>query len=208
MFVLTRGDAIGVCAGLGFKNVAKWNKDRMVKKLEALTTDEAYEDLEIDEDIVEDEEERDRLNNVLEQLREAEGKFEVVNRDSVEVNDSEDEDGSKEGVNGEVDEDASRAEEEVEDKEETVGDEKKEKKARKKSTKAPKEKTPRDKFGNKIGTQAAAINACICDEPKTARQLADETGFSAGRITGHMKWFVEHGFGKMVDKGVVLIGEE
>lgn len=51
-----------------------------------------------------------------------------------------------------------------------------------------------DRFGNRLGTSAAAINAVITKEPQTAEQLAAKAGVSVARIGTHMPCPIKRGF--------------
>jgi hypothetical protein len=60
----------------------------------------------------------------------------------------------------------------------------------KSDAKGKKKESARDRFGNRVGTQAAMINAKIGSTPKKASAIADATGFPVGRIRDHLKWLV------------------
>jgi hypothetical protein len=59
------------------------------------------------------------------------------------------------------------------------------------AAKPSKEEGARDRFGNRVGTQAAVINAALTAKPQTAAQVAETTGLNAGRIASHFKWLLD-----------------
>ena len=61
------------------------------------------------------------------------------------------------------------------------------KEASKTTKKQSKPATQRDAFGNRIGTQAADINAKVTTKPKDVASLAKESGYSAARVRSHMR---------------------
>jgi len=75
MLKVLRDDAVALCEGLGFKTCRKWTKNRMTRKLGELAF---IEEIEVDEDVVEDEDERERLNDILDDIKDAEGEVDVV----------------------------------------------------------------------------------------------------------------------------------
>jgi len=75
MLTVLRDDAVALCQGLGFPNARKWKKDRMTRKLKELVR---TSDLEVDEEIVEDEEEQQKLNGLLEKIQTGNGEIDVV----------------------------------------------------------------------------------------------------------------------------------
>jgi hypothetical protein len=52
-----------------------------------------------------------------------------------------------------------------------------------------------DRFGNLLGSQAAAINATLGNEPRTAEAVSKETGLSVSRVKSHFRWLRDHGYG-------------
>jgi predicted ArsR family transcriptional regulator len=62
----------------------------------------------------------------------------------------------------------------------------------------------RDRFGNRVGTQAAVINAALTSKPQTAAQVAEATGLNAGRIASHFKWLLERGHVVKTDAGYAV----
>jgi hypothetical protein len=73
------------------------------------------------------------------------------------------------------------------DEDEDEEDEKPAKKA------AKKDAAGKDKFGCRLGSQAASINAVIGKKPKTAEEIATESETAAARVRAHMKAFVGKG---------------
>lgn len=62
----------------------------------------------------------------------------------------------------------------------------------------------RDRFGNRVGTQAAVINAALSSKPQTAAAVAEATGLNAGRISAHFKWLKERGHVVQSDAGYAV----
>jgi hypothetical protein len=58
--------------------------------------------------------------------------------------------------------------------------------------------TPRDKYGNREGSQAAAINACLSKKPTTLQAIAETTGYKLQRVKDHFKWLEKHGYAERV----------
>lgn len=75
-------------------------------------------------------------------------------------------------------------------------------KAKKRSKDADKE--GKDKFGSRIGSQAAAINAVVTGKAKTIEVIAEETKLGNARVRSHLKWMEENGFVVNGDKGYSL----
>jgi hypothetical protein len=75
--------------------------------------------------------------------------------------------------------------------------------------KKPAEKAPakkdapaRDRWGNREGTQAATINACIGTKPKSIAALAKETEIRDGRIRDHVRWLLARGHVTTSEAGI------
>ena len=77
MLTICAADAVAIFQGIGFKGADGWNKKKMNKKLQLMATDDDFEDMEVDEDLVEDEDEQERLNSLIVALR-SEKEFELV----------------------------------------------------------------------------------------------------------------------------------
>ena len=50
-----------------------------------------------------------------------------------------------------------------------------------------------DRWGNRLGSQAALINVCIGEAPKTVEQMCKETGLGKSRVAGHMSYLLGRG---------------
>ena len=57
-----------------------------------------------------------------------------------------------------------------------------------------------DRFGTRLGTQAARINATLSYRPREIEFIAQETQLRMARVWGHLKWLAER------DKVVILEG--
>jgi predicted ArsR family transcriptional regulator len=60
----------------------------------------------------------------------------------------------------------------------------------------------RDRFGSRVGSQAAKIKECLSGKPITAQAIAEKTGLNAGRVRDHLaallakKWAKKTGDGE------------
>lgn len=77
----------------------------------------------------------------------------------------------------------------------------------KRPTTNAKPNAPRDQFGNREGSQAAAINAVMTKKSQTAKEIAEASGFEAGRVKGHLAFLVGHGYAEKTEKGYKLTGK-
>lgn len=68
----------------------------------------------------------------------------------------------------------------------------------------PKAKAERDRWGNRVGTQAAQINAVMGSKPKKVKAIAEETQLDAGRVRNHMTYLVERGHLTQTEDGYVV----
>jgi hypothetical protein len=58
-----------------------------------------------------------------------------------------------------------------------------------------------DSFGSRVGSQAAAINAAAVEsKTKTVDDLVKRVKLNKGRVKGHVKWLINHGFAKWENK--------
>ena len=69
-----------------------------------------------------------------------------------------------------------------------------------------KKQPTRDAMGNRLGTQAAAINAVLGSKPKTEAEIVKETELGAARVRAHLRWIVCSGHGEKVGDGYQLKG--
>lgn len=77
----------------------------------------------------------------------------------------------------------------------------------KKSTKqAPvKDTTPEvDKLGTRIGTNCAAINACLTAKPKPLAKLIEESKQKAALVSNHLRTLIGKGLVKRTDAGYAI----
>jgi len=239
---ISKDDAVAVCTALGWATSAKWDKKRMLRKLkEVVELAEENEEL-IGEDVVEDDDERERLNKLVKRMVKAKGDVDVTlttveepdeEEETVEDTETETEDADEEEEEEEEDEPAPKkksaktkkapAKDEDEDEEE----EEKPKKAKAKAKKAPakeedeeddtvpakpkKEKKAKvkngevDKFGSRLGSQAATINAALSKKAKSFEAIAKETDLTIARVKGHTKFLAEKGVVTITDDGVSLV---
>jgi predicted Rossmann fold nucleotide-binding protein DprA/Smf involved in DNA uptake len=58
----------------------------------------------------------------------------------------------------------------------------------------------RDKYGCRLNSQSATINAALGNKPKTNAAIAEETGLNANRVRAHLHY--------MKEKGHVVEGDE
>src|SRR5262245_22256933 len=65
----------------------------------------------------------------------------------------------------------------------------------------------KDKFGNRLGTQGAAINVAVEDAQPvaTVQVVCKATGLNEARVKNHFKWLEKHGFGKQDGDGLRLV---
>lgn len=73
-------------------------------------------------------------------------------------------------------------------------EEAKEEKKVAKEEKAAKAPVERDAMGNRVGSQANLINVAFLAGHRTAAALCKATGFNSGRMAGHLKFLLAHGF--------------
>jgi len=131
--LITRDDAVAICVGTGFKAAKTWNKARLTKKMQEMATDAAYADFEVDKEIITDEDEADRLNGLLAEMRDSGSEIEVVKelpQDAEEAEEADDESEESEDEDEAEDEEA----EEDEDEEESDDEEEEEEEAPKKKS--------------------------------------------------------------------------
>lgn len=67
-----------------------------------------------------------------------------------------------------------------------------------KAEKTPKTPVDRDAMGNRVGSQANLINVAFLAGHRTSAALCKATGFNSGRMAGHLKFLVDHGFATKV----------
>ena len=63
-----------------------------------------------------------------------------------------------------------------------------------KKEKVKKEPVVKDRFTNKVGTQAAFINELLSKKPITAQAVSDKLGYPVSRVKSHMKFLLERKF--------------
>lgn len=69
---------------------------------------------------------------------------------------------------------------------------------------ATKAKVDRDRFGSRLDSMAAAINAKVAGKAKTAEVIAEESGVALNRVKGHLKYLEAKGFAVKSDKGFAV----
>jgi hypothetical protein len=67
----------------------------------------------------------------------------------------------------------------------------------------------KDYVGNRLGTQAAAINAALTERPQTAEAVAERAGLkdNVGRVRDHLKWLQKKGLAEKEGGGYRLTAE-
>lgn len=75
---------------------------------------------------------------------------------------------------------------------------KKEKSTEPKAKKAAAEK---DKWGNRVGSQAAVINAVVSRKSKSVDEMVEETGLGKARVQGHMNYLLKRDLIEKTSKG-------
>lgn len=78
------------------------------------------------------------------------------------------------------------------------------------AAKAERKPVERDRFGNRVGTQAADINAlCKGKRPITIASVHKKTKLREGRIKDHFRYLVSHKYAKWTtgEKGITLTGK-
>lgn len=218
MVQITRADAVALCVALGYKAASKWNKQRMLDKLKELSQMAREAGFRVPND----EDDAARLNKLLRKIVDEKGEVEIsqkadeeaVVEEGTAVEEVVEKKAKKAKKAQPVEEDAD-ADEEVEEKPKKVkkaktepvteeGDEivpakaKPEKKAKKAG------KAERDRFTNKVGSQAAEINAVLDKKGKTYEKICEETKFGSARVRAHIKFLVEKGFVTVQDNKVLV----
>ena len=202
---VTKEDAIALFGALGFGTAKKWDVARLQKKLNAL--DEAPEDELGDE----------QLDDLLDEiLSTKEGNVIVVDEDAkpdedyeeTEVEAKKEKSKKKTTKKSKKEKPAKKVKKEKPAKKEKKTKDKKEKKTKvkqeKKNKPAKKTEVKKDKFGNRKGSIAAAINAALTKRPKTMEQLQEDANVE-NQQNGHLKKLIEAGYAKKTDKGYALV---
>lgn len=206
---VTRSAAIALLIALGFKTAEKRNNAGLAEKLQAVG--DHYDA----DSFSGDKEQKELLEKILKAST-----IEVIDDEGAK---EETEEKSKKHKKAEKVEAAEEAETESDEAEEASEEEsgeekpkskkkekevKKEKKAAKpeKSEKAKKKPpvndTPKDKFGNREGSQAALINAAISKKWTAAEEIVKSSGFSLARVQSHIRYLVGKELIEVGDKGV------
>lgn len=222
MVQITRADAVALCVALGYKAASKWNKQRMLDKLKELSQMAREAGFRVPKD----EDDAERLNKLLRKIVDEKGEVEI----SQKVQEGETPVVEETAVEEVVEKKAKKAkkaqpvEEEEEAAEEAVEEKpKKAKKVKKEEAepvteegdeivpakakpvkKAKSGKVERDRFTNRIGSQAAEINAVLDKKGKSYEKICEETKFGAARVRAHIKFLVEKGFVSVQDNKVLV----
>ena len=61
-----------------------------------------------------------------------------------------------------------------------------------------------DKFGSRLGSDRAKLNACLSKKPKSLKKLVEEAGLASLFFRKHLKGLVEKGLVKQMDDGFAL----
>lgn len=166
-------------------------KGKAKKEEPAEEEDEDEEDDDDEEDEDEDEEEAPAPKGKKAKGKKAAAEEEEDDEeDEVEDEDEEDEDEDEED------------EEDEEDKKGKKGKTKKEKPAKKeKSDKPKKSAVERDRFGSKLDSDCAKMNACFSKKGKTVDKIAEESGCTKSRVKGHCQYLAKKDFVENTEKG-------
>ncbi len=123
------------------------------------------------------------------------------------VNDGEKVEVQKEGVREEMGSNSSSAVDEVVESNGTVEEAPAKKPRKKKESSEPKEKKEpvgKDKFGSKLGSSKAKLNACFSKKAKTLPQLVEEAGLPNAYYRKHLKKLIEDGMIEHTEDGYKL----
>jgi hypothetical protein len=120
--VITKDEAVALWKGIGYSSVEEWSKRQMVRKMEELAEEDGpLEDAEIDEDVVEDEDEQDRLSKLLRDVKASGGDFVLVRDEEAkkakqaELQDDDDEDEDEDTESEDEDEDDDSGDDDFDD---------------------------------------------------------------------------------------------
>jgi hypothetical protein len=222
--------AVALLTEIGFKGVGGLTAAKLLGKLKTVPA-KIDEDTEVEdeaagkllEQIAEDPEVIDRIEIVEDKPAKGKGKKAPPakaakkgkgKKAAKEEDDEEDEDADEEDDEDEdeEDEDDTEEEDEDEDEEEDSAKSKKGKKSKKakgaKGAKGKKGKPSKevetDKFGCRVGSQAAAINAAITKKVQKADKIAEASKQKSYRVKSHLAAMVAKGHVKKTDKGYCL----
>jgi predicted transcriptional regulator len=122
--------------------------------------------------------------------------------DDEEESDDEDEESDEEESEDEDDEEEEEEDEKPAKKEKKGKAEKKEKKKGKRGGGGFGDRdAPKDRFGQREGSQGAAINATLTEKPKKIDKIAEECELGKPRIASHLRYLEEKGIVEQTDKG-------
>lgn len=173
---ITRTAAIAVFAALGFKTADKWNTARLNEKVAKIADNVTDKEVEA----IEDKEIKSTVMDVIDDLKA--GKTVTV---------TEDEPAKSEAKSEEKP--AAKADEKPAKEEKPSKPAKEEKPAKSEKPKADKpkakkEEPAKDKFGNRVGSQAADINAAIGTGWATEEEVCKATKLKPARVQNHFRY--------------------
>lgn len=217
---ITRAITVSLFEALGFPGAEKMNNERLASRL-ATIMEAAEDDTDLGDETLQSHfdqvkqalEEGESIDIVAEEgADEAPKKKKAKNakpapaaKRSVPAPAEDDEDEEDEEVADEEAEAASDEDDSVAAKPKKKGKapakEKAPKPAKEKAPKAPKKEVEKDFLGNKVGSGAAAMNACLSDKPRSVDSIAKETGLENGRVSYHMSWLAKRGKTVKTDTG-------
>lgn len=212
MVKVIRADLLSLLESLGYKNVAKWKDSKIKTTVEELGQRDDLE--EVVEEL--DENGQELLEDLLSSVEDGKP-IEIVDgkkKKPAAVEEAEEEEeeeaDEEEAEEEEEEEEESEEEEEEEEKPKKKGakdmkkkpskPEKQEKKPAKKPAAEKKEAVEKDRFGMRLGTRAARINAVLSAKPQTIKEIQKAAKYNKS-IHGHMKKLEELGFVANTDKG-------
>lgn len=205
---ITRTAAVAMFVALGFKVADKWDNARINKRLSQMADN-------VDEDAIktiESDAVKADVKSVLKALK-ADETVEVEEEAKAPKAEKAEKPAAKEDEASKGKKDAGKvAEDKVKEsaggkKEEPAAKDEKPAKAAKadKPAKAPKAEAEVDKFGNRVGSQAANINAELAKKWTSVADVAKATKLSEARVRSHFKYLEGRKLGEYdVEKGFRL----
>ena len=212
---ITKDAAVAICVGVGFSNAPHWSKERLMSRILDFSKSSAYVDLQVNREVVEDDDEAERLDDLLEKLREANGDVQPSGTPSV-SSEKEKPVEDKPEADAVVDDDEPVAEDDDafddafsddgDDEEEIppaveVAPDPKDVSVIVKPPQKPKPIVPgRDRFNSKIGTKANLVNEALTEEFQTPKEISIVASVVVSQVYSQTK--------KLQQKGYVIIGED
>ena len=218
---ITKDEAVAICVGVGFSNAPHWSKERLMSRILDFSKSSAYVDLQVNKEVIEDADEAERLDDLLEKLREANGDVQPSGTSSVSSEKEtpvEDKPETTDAVvdDDEPDEPVAEDDDAFDDAFSDDSDEEEEVPPPVEAAPDPKDvpvdlTTPRkpkpkpilpgrDRFNSKIGTKASLVNAVLTEEFQTPKEISKASGVAVSQVYSQTK--------KLQQKGFAIIGED